>query len=197
MMAFLKETKPKVVDKTKTKSQYPPYFFKPDSNLLDSMQQKKAYPAPAEPNSFNLHEPESRIRKHLYNYQQSVAQENTVANGLTGTIKAGKATFHLTADVSEIAELVPSKDANYKLFLGKKLTNDEVKRVKSLQIAKQTQLDNEQELRVKQLLKDKRETLREKNYNKLLKEESESAKAKFEKLDFVRSEHYEKTQQKY
>jgi hypothetical protein len=39
--------------------------------------------------------------------------------------------------------------------------------------------------------------MREKNFNKAQREESETAKAKFEKLDLQRTDHYEKTQLKY
>ncbi len=44
---------------------------------------------------------------------------------MTGTIKAGRATFHLTSEFQDQQDQVLSKDVNYKEFLGKKLVTDE------------------------------------------------------------------------
>jgi len=63
-------------------------------------------------------------------------------------------------------EMLPARDSNYKMHLGRKLCNDETERVRKHEALRQKQLDIEEEHRVKQIICDRKENAREKAFEK-------------------------------
>lgn len=90
-----------------------------------------------------------------------------------------------------------ARDNNYKMHLAMKLSVDEAERVHKHELAKLRQLELEEDTRVKQLIKDRLEQAREKAFEKEKKEKDKDRRTNIEKIDFVRVDHLQKTQQKY
>ena len=89
------------------------YFFRPEDNTLNPRKVKKAYPEAREPIAFDLSRPDVRIRKHLYDTQDSLAQDSLVSRGNVGTTQGG-ATFYLTSKTFDDYDIMPLRETNYK-----------------------------------------------------------------------------------
>jgi hypothetical protein len=167
----------------------PSYFFTPNDsgNLFNSMKQNKQ--EPNEPKAFVLTQPDPRIRKNLFEQKQNCVQDNVVS---TDMVRYGP-NFDLHMQSGPRDEMLPAKNANYKMHLGRKLCNDETERVKRHENIRQRQLEIQEETRVKQVIADRKENARDKQYEKSRKEEAKDAKDKFGKLDMTRDEHLKKT----
>ena len=75
--------------------------------------------------------------------------------------------------------MVPSRDANYKMHLARKVAHDETERVRKHEALRLKQLELEEELRVRQIIKDRQEEQREKAFEKTKREEAKERAANF------------------
>ena len=119
-----------------------------------------------------------------------------MSTGLAGTTRGG-ATFYLTSDPHESFEIAPQRETNFKAYMGKKIAKQETERVNNHEQIRTRQLEMQEETRVRQILKEKKEQMREKKYSEFLKEQSKDAREEFNKINIVREDHFDKTQKKY
>lgn len=114
-----------------------------------------------------------------------------MSTGLAGTTRGG-ATFHLTHDFHETYDVLPQRDTNYKAFQGKKLASHENKRVDYHETVRKKQLDMQEERRVKEIIKERKEEKREKKYNDFCKEQRKDMEDTFGKINTARQDYFEK-----
>lgn len=93
--------------------------------------------------------------------------------------------------------MVPTRDANYKVYLGRKIAKTENERVDNHKQIREKQLEIQEETRVRQMIKEKKELQRERKYGETQREESKDRADNFAKIDLVRLDHLSKTHQKY
>ena len=165
------------------------YFYKPDDNILKPRQQKKSNPL--EPMGFHMDQPDTRIRKKLFQSNLGVLEDSVVSTGAAGKVQPDESpNFYLTNVHPENPKIVPTVEINYKMYQGKKLVNDETNRVETHETIRKKQLEIEEENRVRQIIKEKQEMAREKGYTIRLKEESTERNANFAKINYVREDHF-------
>jgi len=100
---------------------------------------------PIEPKAFVLTQPDPRIRKNVFEVKQNCLQDNVVSTDL---VRFGP-NFDLHMQSGPRDEMVPAKEANYKMHMGRKLCQDETERVKRHEDIRNRQLEIQEELRVK------------------------------------------------